>query len=230
MVAIFFSKIFQISINEMSFKSLCALCSGTTKRGSVVVLEPCEHRFHAKCWHDYAEEEGDMPCAYCGEEATANPLIRKTYAKHSGQDRARVVQAAREGTGWVEMSKSLGIPRNTAEEWVRKDTLEPKRRGGQKPPKMSPEVVGELLRFLESDSQLTLKQLKERVLSERGVTISETTISRALHGMAYTLKKTHAQPAPMNTGENKIKRREHVQRLQSFLEMNPRKLMGTFPN
>lgn len=140
-----------------------------------------------------------MPCPYCGEVvADKGEVVGKVYKKHSLEDRKRVLKAAREETGWVEMAKTLGIPRNTAEEWVRQDTENPKARGAPRPKTLTEEIEETLISWLEIDCQLTQKQLKERIRERYEIVVSESTISRALHCKAFTVKKVHVEPDSMN--------------------------------
>lgn len=60
-----------------------------------------------------------MPYPYCGELIEEQqPVIRKTYKKHTPEDRERIIAAAGNGECWVALSKVLRIPRNTAKDWV----------------------------------------------------------------------------------------------------------------
>lgn len=198
--------------------NLC-LCNRHFKRGQVIFLRPCGDRIHLKCWDTYAEGEDGMPCPYCGEVVSQKEnLNRKVYKKHSLEDRRRILKAAREETGWLEMANTLGIHRNTAEAWVRQDSESPRQRGALRPKMMTPQVEDSLLQWLEEDCQLTQKQLKEKVRDTFAINISETTIARSLHLKAFTIKKTHAEPESMNLLTYKIKRRDYVEALQLLME------------
>lgn len=79
---------------------------------------------------------------------------------------------------------------------------------------MTEETKEQLINMLEMDSQVTLKQMKERLR----LSCSEMTISRAIHGMGFTVKKVHQEPIGMNSLENRIKRKDYVERLQILME------------
>lgn len=74
---------------------LFCLCAMSMKRGAdVVILQPCNHRIHKRCYVDNGLAEEGMPCPYCGElmEGFVD-LIRRNYKRHSLEDRKRVLEA-----------------------------------------------------------------------------------------------------------------------------------------
>lgn len=185
----------------------------------MVRILPCQHLIHVGCAQANGLELDGMPCPYCGELIEEQqPIIRKTYKKHTPEDRARIIAAAGNGECWVALSKVLGIPRNTAEDWVNSNLERPLPKGGNRKSVVTQAIADRLIMFLEEDPQLTLKQLGARTQAEFGITVSEATISRKLHCMAFTVKKVHAMPCNMNSTANLLKRMEYVETLQRYME------------
>lgn len=193
------------------------MCDKQLKYGEVLVLNPCGHRNHKKCWEQYClgEDQMEMPCPICGGIVNSiEPLIRRKNKIHSLEDRARVLRAAREGGDWLKLSQDLGIKRNTAESWLKSDSEVPNKRGGDRRGILTEDHKERLIALLESDPQITLKEMIYRL----GIPCNESTVSRALNGMAFTIKKVHVEPVGMNSAINKEKRRDYVIELQRLME------------
>lgn len=106
----------------------------------------------------------------------------------------------------------------TAKGWVRRGELTQQKRGGQKPKIITLAHTDRLIVSLEGDPQLTMKQLCVILQLGFGVTVSSSTVSRALDGLAYTVKKVHTMPVTMNTPANLLKRKTYVEALQNYME------------
>lgn len=148
--------------------------------------------------------------------STPSSVVRRKNKRHSLEDRARVLRAAREGRDWLAVAQDLDINRNTAESWVKSDEEIPKPRGGNKRGLVTEEIKEALINALEENSQITLKALKAQL----NLDISVSTISRALHGMAFTVKKVHVEPSGMNNEINRRKRKQYVEQLQILMEQS----------
>lgn len=203
----------------MNLSEQC-ICNKSLKRAKGVKrLLPCRHLLDKACWEAIDFTDPEMPCPYCGElvEELVEVIRRKNIA-HSLADRERIIRAANGGDCWLSLAETLGIPRATAEYWIKSGKLVPSKRGGSKPKILIPEYLEHLITCLEEDSQLTLKQMSGILHREFNVTASPTTISRGLDGMVYTVKKVHNMPANMNSQPNLIKRKAYVEKLQQYME------------
>ena len=116
------------------------------------------------------------------------------------------------------MASKNGIPYSTARGWVAKNEVDPKSRGGVKHKKLGEEHVDEIVSWLEENCQLTLKQMKERLQFEFGVSVSTTTIGNRLEGRMFTVKRAYGQPINMNAMSNKEGRKAYLEKLSSFIQ------------
>ncbi|KAG2898098.1 hypothetical protein PC114_g14421 [Phytophthora cactorum] len=79
---------------------------------------------------------------------------------------------------------------------------------------MTMEVMGKLEQYLDEDCRHTCEQLCDRLRSDLGVSVSTSSVHRALQGMVYSLKKLRIEKVTMNKAENKNKRKEFVNKLE----------------
>ncbi|RQM19322.1 hypothetical protein B5M09_013920, partial [Aphanomyces astaci] len=88
---------------------------------------------------------------------------------------------------------------------------------GNKPKLLSPDQVDMLVRWVEFDSQITLEEIKDRLMLELEIEVSKSTLHRELDKRVYTFKSVHYEPLQMNDPTFKEKRREYVQQLRDLL-------------
>lgn len=202
----------------MKLTDLC-VCNKSMRRGAgVVKLLACGHLIHAKCLEFEGLPRDGFPCPYCGVLIEGRTEVqRRTYRKHPNADRRRIIDAIVKGEDWVALARVLSVPLTTAEEWARRGVSAPQSRGGNKPRILNPQHVQMLVAFLEVDPQLTLLQLRHKLQQHGSLLVSEATISRALHGMAITVKRVHPEPGMMNDIGNKRKRQQYVAALLRFV-------------
>ncbi|KAG4061622.1 hypothetical protein PC123_g3535 [Phytophthora cactorum] len=79
---------------------------------------------------------------------------------------------------------------------------------------MTMEVMGKLEQYLDEDCRHTCEQMRDRLRSDLGVSVSTSSVHRALQGMVYSLKKLRIEKVTMNKAENKNKRKEFVNKLE----------------
>lgn len=200
----------------MEFKDKCAICLVGMSRGAVVKLSPCGHLLHKGCQEGL---EDDSLCPFCRARIEAASLMpRKQYKKIPARDRELVVQCANRGGDWVETASNLGINYKTAYNWVQSGCSETKKRGSARPRALTDGHVETLLSWIEHDCDITLKQMQQRLQRELNVTVSTSTIGNYLENQVYTLKKIHAEPINMNSNENKMKRKEYVEKLSKLIQ------------
>jgi transposase len=106
--------------------------------------------------------------------------------------RKKIVDALRRGTTKTEAARSFGVSRSSVKRYAKLAEegrpLAPKRRPGLKP-----KLDGSAERLLEKDLEerpaATLRQRREFLRSVGGVSVSESTVSRALRRLGFSRKK-----------------------------------------
>ena len=146
---------------------------------------------------------------------------RGPYKRQASKEtRFRIIDAANRGEDWVEVSIANGVKPSTARTWLSKGSEIPKRRGNKKGrahnTKVTQEIVDYLMNELSINPQLTLKTMAEGIFAQFNIRISPQTISNALDGQSFTVKKVHFQPDGMNTLTNKAKRKDFVEKIMTM--------------
>ena len=108
--------------------------------------------------------------------------------------RKRLVEAYHKELGSIdELSQIFNVHPGTVRRWLKKfeaeGHLEPKPHGGGQPRKLEHEDALFLDQLLEQDCDLTQMEMLERLESERGKSISPTTLRRELDRLDITRKK-----------------------------------------
>jgi len=106
--------------------------------------------------------------------------------------RKKIVDALRRGTTKTEAARSFGVSRSSVKRYAKLAEegrpLAPKRRPGLKP-----KLDGSAERLLEKDLEerpaATLRQRREFLRSAGGVSVSASTVSRALRRLGFSRKK-----------------------------------------
>lgn len=103
------------------------------------------------------------------------------------------------------------LPRSTVwsilSKFRKERILNPKERGGNRSPLFSPEQKKEIIAWIDANSMITLKQLKEKVKDEFKITASISTIDRVIGQFHYTLKALVKVPERRNC-ETTIRKRK----------------------
>ena len=76
--------------------------------------------------------------------------------------------------------------------------------------KVTEQLKEKMIHYVESDALISLKEIKEKLHVEEGVSVSIPTIHKYLECQLYTIKKVLPQPIAMNSEENKRKRAAYV--------------------
>lgn len=84
--------------------------------------------------------------------------------------------------------------------------MKPLPKGGNRKRMISEEHEEILISWMEEDSQITLKQMRERAIREIHLQVSTSTISRCIHLKGFCVKKAHYEPSNMNNQDKKIKK------------------------
>lgn len=147
-------------------------------------------------------------------------VVRGKSKHHSIEDRELVVMTARKGRDWMSMLDVLGIKKTTAEAWIRSGTPVPRPKKCRRK-KLTEARMEMVIEWLEQEHgrRPNLGNISDRIYNELGITINRTTISRRLHGKLIEVKKWRDDDRlPMNSPENKLKRKEHVEKLLQYME------------
>ena len=87
------------------------------------------------------------------------------YKKMSDLQRRMVFEAFKEERDWRAIGESLGINPRNAHHWLRKSQETPRPRGGLLTRK-TPAVVKKIEERIEAEPSVTLRQLKEEILTK----------------------------------------------------------------
>ena len=147
---------------------------------------------------------------------------RGQYQRATQEVRRRIIQAYENGNEQALIAEHNGVPRSTAENWIKRGRIENFNRGGARANviKMTDEHINFILGELEQNCLLTLANMAQKIQLNFGVTLSEQTISRHLNGRHFTLKKFHPEPENMNSQQNKLLRRNYVENIINSIGEN----------
>ncbi|RHZ25895.1 hypothetical protein DYB37_005962, partial [Aphanomyces astaci] len=81
---------------------------------------------------------------------------------------------------------------------------------GNRPKVLTPENIDLAQSWVEFDAQITLQEMKDRLMLELGINVSKTTHHRELDKRVFTYKTVHYEPHQMNDPPFKDKRVEYV--------------------
>lgn len=134
---------------------------------------------------------------------------RGIYLQSTEEARRRVIEG---GDEWAFIAAAQGIKKSTAYNWIRRGRVENLPKGGPQRNviKLQEPHINALVERLSENCQLTLREMAEYCLQTFDLTVSEQTISRALHGRLYTVKKIYHMPENANNDRNKALRRDYV--------------------
>ncbi|KAG2978743.1 hypothetical protein PC120_g25258 [Phytophthora cactorum] len=131
----------------------------------------------------------------------STPQSTKKQRQHQrAAAKARVVRAFKEGANWREVAAHNDVPYSTARRAVLNADGEPTTHVGVRGVrvKMTMEVMGKLEQYLDEDCRHTCEKMRDRLRSDLGVSLQETT----------------NREGNMNKAENKNKRKEFVNKLE----------------
>ncbi|KAG2849269.1 hypothetical protein PC111_g50 [Phytophthora cactorum] len=109
--------------------------------------------------------------------------------RHTPEERRRVLDAYSSGGDWRAIAHYNGFPRTTAEYLVGHGRVEDLPRGGSRANKVTPEIKEALETWMNECCTFTLRTLQNLVVEDFNVKLSQTTISRHLIDMMYTIKQ-----------------------------------------
>ncbi|KAH9112347.1 hypothetical protein AeMF1_013306 [Aphanomyces euteiches] len=144
------------------------------------------------------------------------PPQRGTYKQIPLSAKRRVLAAYEAGGDWAAVAAANGINKSSARNWFSRPNIEPLPRGGNKPRILTDELVDKMQEWVEFDNQITLQEIKDRLLLEKRIDVSTTTIHRELDKRVFTYKNVHYEPLQMNDMSFKEKRRDYVEHYRAL--------------
>lgn len=149
------------------------------------------------------------------------PTTPSTDTQHERQmAKLRVVRVFREGGDWRLAAIHNDVPYSTARRAILSDGTEPKKRGGVHPSrvKMTVAVMAKLEELVDEYYRMTCIDMRDRLHSGLGVSVSRTSVHRALQGMLFSVKQLRVEKSTMNSSTNKAKRKAFVEKLNMHAE------------
>jgi len=96
---------------------------------------------------------------------------------------------------------ALSFVQKLLKQYRETDSLAPKKRAQQTPPKLTQEHLAVLRRLVEAQNDATLEELREQLATEINLWVSRSTIDRALKKLDLTLKKRRSTPMKKKVSE-----------------------------
>jgi len=122
---------------------------------------------------------------------------RKIIKAHEDESISQRKLAKRFGVALSFVQKLLKQYRET-------DSVGPKIRTQQTPPKLTEDHLAVLRRLVEEQNDATLEELREQLATEINVSVSRSTIDRALKKLDLTLKKRRSMPMKKKVSESSL--------------------------
>jgi transposase len=124
-------------------------------------------------------------------------------AKQLSNDmRERIIKAYMEGINTTYIANFAGCHRTTVKRIVELYNLEgrvkPNPRGGVKIQSLNEEQRDAIKRYISEDCSVTLEQIRLKLIKEFSVSVSISTINRAITGLNFSLKRTSLIPVRRN--------------------------------
>ena len=137
----------------------------------------------------------------------------------SNELRQRLIDAHQSGVTYKQMTRLYGVKKDTAYRICSTRQYSTKLRGGPRGKKLDEDSISLLLITIEARPDITLGEMGNKLLLERGITVSISTIARCLEGCLITVKKLELLPSVRNSPANKECGRNHALWLQEQHEI-----------
>ncbi|KAI5154731.1 hypothetical protein ENBRE01_3456, partial [Enteropsectra breve] len=125
--------------------------------------------------------------------------MRGRYTTTTREERRLIIDAYLNGACAAEIARLFQKPRTTISSVIKKyletGEVEASRRGGNTESKLSFEQKAQIKEWIDADCCISIARLKRKILEEFSISVSNSTIHRAVCGFSYTLKRIHLQPA-----------------------------------
>lgn len=128
---------------------------------------------------------------------------------HSVTFRRKIIKAYEdESLSQRALAKRFGVALSFVQKLIKQyretDSVAPKIRTQQTPPKLTKEHLAILRRLVAEQHDATLDELRTKLVAEIGLEVSRSTVDRALHRLGLSFKKRRSMatqlPTPMASG------------------------------
>lgn len=145
------------------------------------------------------------------------PMPRKTVSEKQqiALKKARILAVHASFGNWRDLARELDVPESTAYRWISVGEISVPR-GGSRFNKITEEHKEYMSCLIESNPRITLQEIAHSIAAKYNISISKTSIWRHLDLLTYTLKDIRFEPERANIIENKVKRKEFVEKLLFF--------------
>jgi transposase len=131
-----------------------------------------------------------------------------------------IVHAYKEGRSYTEIGKLFGCHRKTVKRiviaYLNEESVETKPRG-YKPHRLSPQHEDAIHAYISDDCSNTLEYIQGKLFEDSGVHVSVSTISRAIQGFSFSLKRVSCIPARRDEEDLVERRRSYAIEFFSLL-------------
>lgn len=147
-------------------------------------------------------------------------MARGKYKKRNLDARRKILEVHENGGDWKSVCEVYEVNERTAYDWIRQNQREPRPKGGCKTSRKSPELINALLKWIENDCQITLKQCRELLLQEFQINVCVNTVKNWLDCELISVKAVRPAVQNVNSQENKEKRSQYVSSLMNARSKN----------
>ena len=148
------------------------------------------------------------------------------YQSMSDDIRQTAIEMIKNGKSQAEVSKDLKIiPSTLSHIWSKFSKTGKKKKVKRGGPRFASKLDDQKLQianWVKEDCTLTLKEIKERIKKEMDIDVSESTVSRLLSGLHYSLKKVSLQPTERNSEQTIEKRKVYAEMFTNLLPLRER--------
>ncbi|KAI5154203.1 hypothetical protein ENBRE01_3330 [Enteropsectra breve] len=146
--------------------------------------------------------------------------MRGAYRSCSQEERRLVIDAYTNGACASEIVRLSQKPRSTIisiiNKYLETGETDAAKRGGIPTPKLTDEMKNQIREWIDENCSITIARLKFKIMEAYNISVSASTIYRAVIGFSYTLKRVHLEPVRRNDQTAIDARKAYAQR---FIEL-----------
>jgi transposase len=139
----------------------------------------------------------------------------------SDENRQRIIEAYLNGYNAGDIAKILGFKRTSIYAIIKKfidcNEISRKQKGGPRRISLTVEDKNCIKVWIDENCGLTLDQISSRLVEEKGISVSRSTIQRCISDFNYTLKRTHLLPERRNCLEVIERRSEYAEKYMNVI-------------
>ena len=158
------------------------------------------------------------------EKNLSNNSPRK-YNKLSEILKNSIVQKTEEGYSIGQISNFHNIPKSTIHSFLKTKTVNNIEKKKGRPSLLTEEILSLIELSIENKNTLTLKELKRLIFESKQVSLSPTTIFRALNFLKLTRKRVQTVPIERNSVQTKNKRFDFAFYMLPYVNSDPFKII-----